>query len=100
MSTPSSEGNDAEKVSGQVERWLGDGDDQTVGGLLDLFGQKRFALLFIILLGVSAVPLPTGGPTHVFDVIAVLVAAQLVIGRDRIWLPARWCRTRLAGSKQ
>lgn len=34
------------------------------------------------------------------EVIAVLVAAQLVVGRDRIWIPARWRKIKLGGSKQ
>src|SRR5690349_1307171 len=62
----------SEKVSDEIERWLHESSDHTVGALLDLFGKKSFAVLFIILLGVSALPLPTGGATHVFDVIAVL----------------------------
>jgi hypothetical protein len=39
---------------------------------------------------VPALPLPTGGATHVFEVITVLLAFQLVAGRDEIWLPRRW----------
>ena len=54
----------------------------------------------MLLLAVPALPLPTGGVTHVFEVITVLLAAQLVIGRDRIWLPRKWCRLELAGDKQ
>ena len=88
------------KVSDQIERWLDESDDHTVGALLDLFEEKSFALLFIILLGVSALPLPTGGATHVFDVVAVIVAAQLVLGRDTVWIPKRWRKLQLAGSKQ
>src|SRR6478736_3225059 len=87
-------------VSDQLERWLAGDGEHTLGALVDLFEQKSFALLFIILLGVSALPLPTGGATHVFDVIAVLAAAQLVVGRDEIWIPARWRKLQLAGSKQ
>jgi hypothetical protein len=90
----------SEKVSEQIGRWLEEGDDHTVGGLLELFEEKSFALLFILLLGVSALPLPTGGATHVFDVIAVLTAAQLVVGRDKVWVPERWQKLQLAGSKQ
>ena len=90
----------SEKVSDQIDRWLDESDDHTVGALLDLFEEKSFALLFIILLGVSALPLPTGGATHVFDVVAVIVAAQLVLGRDTVWIPERWRKLQLAGSKQ
>jgi hypothetical protein len=94
-----------ERVSDQLERWLeAEGGDTTLGGLIAAFEEKSFALLFILLfillLGVSALPIPTGGATHVFDVIAVLVAAQLVAGRDQIWIPKRWVGLQLAGSKQ
>ena len=44
-----------------------------------------------------ALPLPTGGATHVFEIIAVLVALQLIAGRDQIWLPERWRRIELVG---
>ena len=54
----------------------------------------------MILLGVPALPLPTGGVTHVFEVISVLLAAQLVVGRDEIWLPQKWRGLELAGDKQ
>jgi hypothetical protein len=49
---------------------------------------------------VSALPIPTGGATHVFDIIAVIVAGQLVLGREHIWIPERWHRLQLAGDKQ
>lgn len=84
----------------QLERWLDRDGEKTLGSVVDLFEEKSFALLFILLLGVSALPLPTGGATHVFEIIAVLLALQLIAGRDQIWLPQRWCRIQLAGDKQ
>src|SRR3954470_9935380 len=89
-----------EQVSDQIERWLGTDGDKTLGGLIALFEEKSFALLFVLLLGVPALPLPTGGATHVFEIIAALVALQLIAGRDHIWLPQRWCRLDLAGPKR
>jgi hypothetical protein len=89
-----------EKISDQLQDWLETDGDHTLGGLIEVFEEKSFALLFILLLGVSALPLPTGGATHVFDVIAVIVAAQLVIGRDSIWIPKRWRGVKLGGGKQ
>ena len=65
--------------------------------LVELFEEKSFAILFVLLLGVPALPLPTGGATHVFEIIAVLLAAQLIAGRDQIWLPQRWRGLELAG---
>jgi hypothetical protein len=89
-----------EKVSEQLERWLNSDGDKTLGSLVELFEEKSFAILFVLLLGVSALPLPTGGATHVFEVIAVLLALQLIAGRDHIWLPERWRKLVLAGGRQ
>jgi hypothetical protein len=36
----------------------------------------------------------------VFEVVAMLLAVQLIAGRDRIWLPERWRRLTLAGPTQ
>jgi hypothetical protein len=82
-------------ASDQIESWLKGDGDKTLGGLIDVFQEKSFALIFILLLGVPALPLPTGGATHLFEIIAVLVALQLVAGRDRIWLPERWRKLEL-----
>jgi hypothetical protein len=84
-------------VSDLLEQWLGEDQPRTLGDLMDAFGEKSFAVVFILLLSVPALPLPTGGVTHVFEAIAMLVAAQLVVGRRSIWLPARWKRLDLRG---
>jgi hypothetical protein len=89
-----------EKVSEQLERWLATDGDKTLGSLVELFEEKSFAILFVLLLGVSALPLPTGGATHVFEIVAVVLALQLIAGRDHIWLPQRWCKLVLAGGRQ
>ena len=47
-------------------------------------------MLFVFLLAIPALPLPTGGVTHVFEVIAMLLALELIAGRRRVWLPQRW----------
>jgi hypothetical protein len=47
------------------------------------------------LMFLPALPLPTGGVTHVFEAITVLLAAQMVLGRRTIWLPQRWQRREL-----
>jgi hypothetical protein len=88
------------KVSDELQAWLGGESDKTLGSLVDAFGDKSFAILFVLLLGVPALPLPTGGATHVFEIIAALLALQLIAGREEIWLPKRWCRLELAGPKQ
>jgi hypothetical protein len=87
-------------VSDQLERWLGGEHDKTLGGLVELFEEKSFAIVFVFLLGVPALPLPTGGATHVFELIAILLAAELVAGRKQVWLPRRWRELELAGKRQ
>jgi hypothetical protein len=86
-----------EKVSDQLERFLSGEGEKTLGSLIELFEEKAFALIFILLMGVPALPLPTGGATHVFEVVTALLALQLIVGRDEIWLPQRWRRIQLAG---
>ena len=88
------------RLSEELDGWLVGEGDKTLGGLVDLFGQRSFAILFVLLLGVPALPLPTGGATHVFELIAMLLALQLIAGRHEIWLPQRWCRLSLAGEGQ
>jgi hypothetical protein len=98
-----SQGDDSgrKNVSDELERWLeGDETEKTVGGLIGVFEQKSFAVLFVVLMGVPALPLPTGGVTHVFEIIAMLLALQLIVGRDEIWLPRRWREMQLAGERQ
>ena len=87
-------------VSAQLERWLNGDGDKTVASLIELFDKKSFAILFVVLLAVPALPLPTGGATHVFEVIAMVLAVQLIAGRDHIWLPQRWRDLELAGQRQ
>jgi hypothetical protein len=95
-----SAGESAPTVSGQLEAWLASDGEKTVASLIELFEEKSFAILFVVLLAVPALPLPTGGATHVFEVIAIVLAAQLVAGRDHIWLPKRWRDLELAGERQ
>jgi hypothetical protein len=87
-------------VSDQLERWLGSEGEKTLGSLIELFEEKSFAIVFVLLLGVPALPLPTGGATHVFEIIAMLLALELILGRKEIWLPQRWRGLELAGDKQ
>ena len=86
------------KVSTPIEQWLRGDGPKTLGSLVEVFDKKSFAVLFVILLGVPALPLPTGGATHVFEVIAMLLSLQLIIGRDEVWLPKRWRRKSLDGT--
>ncbi|MGH2913287.1 MAG: exopolysaccharide biosynthesis protein, partial [Solirubrobacteraceae bacterium] len=88
------------KVSDDLEGWLNSEGEKTLGSLIELFEEKGFAILFVLLLGVPALPLPTGGATHVFEIVSMLLALELIAGRKEIWLPQRWCELELAGDRQ
>lgn len=76
--------------SKDLEAWLKSSGDKTINSLSNVFAEKTFAILFLLLMFVPSLPLPTGGLTHIFEIIAMLVAFQLVIGRSSIWLPKSW----------
>jgi hypothetical protein len=57
-------------------------------------------VLFVLLLALPALPLPTGGVTHLFELIAMLLALQLIVGRRTVWLPERWKRRELGPAAQ
>lgn len=84
-----------ETFADQLERWLHTPGPKTLGSLGDLVAEKSFAVTILFLMSVPALPLPTGGITHVFEAIAVVVAAQMVFGRRTFWLPDRWKRREL-----
>jgi hypothetical protein len=98
--TETSATSDAVPLSTEIRDWLGGAGEKTLGTLVETFGTRSFALLFVLLLGVPALPLPTGGVTHVFEIVAMLVALELIAGRERIWLPRRWQRLELTGPRR
>jgi hypothetical protein len=79
-------------VSDELEDWLGGDQPKTLGNLIELFGPRSFALIFVLLMALPALPLPTAGATHVLEAVTMLVALQLVAGRRCVWLRARWKR--------
>jgi hypothetical protein len=56
----------------------------------DVFAEKSFAVTILLLMFVPALPLPTGEITHVFELITVVLTAQMILGRQTIWLPEKW----------
>jgi hypothetical protein len=100
MTARQDRGHRATGISDELESWLhGEGKgagDKTLGGLIEVFEKRAFAIVFVILMAVPALPLPTAGATHVFEIIATLLALELIAGRDEIWLPRRWRARTLA----
>lgn len=57
-------------------------------------------MLILLLMFLPALPLPTGGLTHIVEIIALLLTLELVFGRRRAWLPRRWQTFRLSKMSQ
>jgi hypothetical protein len=87
-------------LSDELEAWLTGDEEKTLGSLIDLFERRSFSIVFVVLMAVPALPLPTGGATHVFELVVMLLALQLIAGRNEIWLPQRWRKIDLAGEKR
>lgn len=66
----------------------GDGDEVTIGGLLDHFGTRAFGPVMAILaiIAISPVGGIPGLPT-VFAVVIALFSVQIVFGREHPWVP-------------
>ena len=79
-----------EPLSDRVEAWLTGSQRKTMGDLVDRFGPQSFAILFVVLMAVPALPLPTGGVTHVLEIVTMLLALELIVGRSEVWIPKRW----------
>jgi hypothetical protein len=89
-----------ESLSDQLERWLDGSMPPTLGSLIDSFGEKGFALIFVVLMAPSALPLPTGGVTNVLEVVVMLLALELIVGRRCVWLPQRWNGLEVGGRRR
>ncbi|HLJ08956.1 MAG TPA: exopolysaccharide biosynthesis protein [Acidimicrobiia bacterium] len=86
-----------EKISAQLEAWLGSDRKKTLGDLVDTFGPRSFAILFVVLMALPALPLPTGAVSHVLEIVTMLLALELVIGRTEVWIPHRFEDKELKG---
>ncbi len=84
--------------SEDLEKWLNGKQKKTLHSLGEVFAEKSFAVLFLVLMFFPSLPIPTGGVTHfVMLPIAMLLSLELIIGRDHIWLPAKAKQRRLGG---
>jgi hypothetical protein len=80
----------AELFSRVLKNWLTKSKKTTLAEMAEVFGEKAFAIIFLLLMALPALPLPTGGVTHITELITMLVCLQLIAGRSTIWLPKRW----------
>lgn len=79
--------------SEELRAWLKAPRRKTLADLNSLFGEKTFAIAFLLLMALPALPLPTGGITHITEIITMLLCLELIAGRRSAWLPKRWLST-------
>ncbi len=91
------EDEDHRKISAQLEEWLHNDRKKTLGDLVDTFGSRSFGILFVVLMALPALPLPTGAVSHVLEILTMLLALELLIGRTEVWIPPRFQHRELKG---
>ena len=64
----------------------------TLENVLDLAGERIFGFLFVILSLPSALPLPAPVISIPFGIIMIVLAVQLIIGRQEPWLPEKFAK--------
>ena len=76
-------------INATLEKWVKAGQPKTVGEFIQAFPDHGHAVVIFLLMLLPATPLPTGGLTHVFEVISVLMALQIIRNSKSLWLPQR-----------
>ncbi len=76
-----------ENFSDQLESWLKGKQPKTLETLISRFEDKSFAVVMLLLMLLPALPIPTGGITHVFEIVVALLALEQIAGLKSIWLP-------------
>lgn len=84
-----------QKFSDQIAHWLKSDRPKTLASLESVFQEKSFAIIILLLMIWPSLPIPTGGITHVFEIIVMLLALEMIIGRQTLWLPERWRHLKL-----
>jgi hypothetical protein len=84
--------------SDELEEWLNGDTPKTVGALSEEFEERSFAVTILLFMFPAALPIPTGGITHVLELFAIVVALQMVAGLKTLWIPKRWARRELGAS--
>lgn len=89
-----------QSFSHELEQWLKGKEPKTLNSLEKIFSERSFAIIILILMAFPALPLPTGGITHVFEIIVMLLSLEMIAGRKTIWLPKKWRQRELGQSIQ
>ena len=80
------------KLSVELDRYFFEetrNPDVTLAEILALAGERIFGFLFVLISIPSALPIPAAGYSIPFAIVIFLLAIQLVIGRQRPWMPQK-----------
>jgi len=78
-----------ELFSSQLKRWLDSKQPKTIASISDVFGKKTFTIAILLLMLFPALPIPTGGITHVLEVAVMLLSLEMIAGLGVVWLPKK-----------
>lgn len=82
--------------STELEVWLKSKGTKTVGDMQEIFGEKSFAMVFLLFMFIPSLPIPTGGITQfILLPVTMLAALQMTFGRRSLWLPWFFKRAKL-----
>lgn len=81
---------DASRTFSDVLEQLGhgEGDNLSLREMVEAFGERGFGAVILMLALMALFPWPPGGKA-VFSVPIILIAAEMALQRDKVWLP-RW----------
>lgn len=81
---------DASRTFSDVLEQLGhgEGDKLSLREMVEAFGERGFGAVILMLALMALFPWPPGGKA-VFSVPIILIAAEMALQRDKVWLP-RW----------
>ena len=72
------------------------GEDTTLGALVDQIGERGFGLVFLVMALPAALPLPAPGYATPFGIVMALLGGQMFLGRSTPWLPEAARKRRLS----
>jgi hypothetical protein len=72
--------------------------DTTLGGIVEALGERGFGALMLLLAAPNLIPLPPGS-SAVFGAPLVFIAAQIMIGSTKLWLPRRLTQIAISGAR-